>query len=279
MTNEQSVVNLEKLAKALKETYYAYLKPLSIAYAEEGRRFTCSELLECQRLGNAYFNAVESFVADSDLLGAHDKGRWVTNFAETCHSTLNTYIMHIQVLRLHAAYLFDKPDDIVEPDSHALASTQRMVKTYCTRDEFKAQFEAFKIAKLPTIGFTVAAHQNREKLPTWQIALCMAVGFMLPLGSATVALFLPNPTAFQGFVFRGIFAIALSCLIVGVPGFMRMNLRLSTLGQLFSLVAGGSVVLFFVVWFFNPPEGYTSKGIQSSVEASHQPNPEQPKKD
>lgn len=275
MTNEQSVVDLEKLAKALKEAYYAYLKPLTVAYAQEGRLFTLSELLECQRLGNAYFNAVESFVADSDLLGAHDRGRWVTNFAETCHSTLNTYIIHIQALRVHAAYL---PDVIVEPDPHALASTQRMVKTYCTRHEFKAQFKAFTKAKLPTKGFTVAAHQDREKLPTWQIVLCMAVGFILLLGSATVAFFQPNPSSFQGFIYRGIFAIALACLIVGVPGFMKMNLRLSTLGQLFSLVAGGSVVLFFVVWFFNPPEGFTSKGIQSSVEASHQPDSEQPKK-
>ncbi|MBH3362871.1 MULTISPECIES: hypothetical protein [unclassified Pseudomonas] len=275
MTNEQSVIDLEKVAKGLKDAYYAYLKPLSVDYAENGRLFTLSELLECQRLGNAYFNAVESFVADSDLLGAHDRGRWVTNFAETCHSTLNTYIIHIQTLRVHAAYL---PNVAVEPDPHALASTQRMVKEYCTRDISKGQFKAFKKAKLPTKGFTVAAHQDRQKLPTWQIALCMTAGILLLLGSAAIALFLPNPTPFQGFIFRGIFAIALACLIVGVPGFMKMNLRLSTLGQLFSLVAGGSVVIFFVVWFFNPPEGFTSQGIQSSVEASHEPESEQPKK-
>lgn len=275
MTNEQSVVDLEKVAKKLKDAYYAYLKPLSVDYAQEGRLFTLPELLECQRLGNAYFNAVESFVADSDLLGAHDRGRWVTNFAETCHSTLNTYIIHIQVLRVHAAYL---PDVAVEPDPHALASTQRMVKEYCTRDDFKGQFKAFKKAKLPTKGFTVAAHENREKLPTWQIVLCMAVGFLLLLGSAAVAFALPNPTSYQGFIFRGIFAIALSCLIVGVPGFMKMKMRLSTLGQLFTLVAGGSVVVFFVVWLLNPPEGFTSQGLQSSVETSQQSESEQPKK-
>ncbi|MBV7549882.1 hypothetical protein KW849_26730 [Pseudomonas sp. PDM26] len=273
MTNEQSVVDAEKVAKELKEAYYAYLRPLAVAYTEDGRRFTLTELLECQRLGNAYFNSVESFVADSDLLGAHDTGRWVTNFAETCHSTLNTYLTHIAVLRVHSSYL---PNVAVEPDPHALASMQRMVKEYCTRDEFKKLFKAFKKAKLPTKGFTVAAHQNRETLPAWQIPLCVGIGAVLLLAVGAVALFVPSPTTFQGFIFRGIFALALSLVITGVPGFMKMKFRISSFGQLFSVIAGGAVVIFFVVYFFNPPEGYTSPGIQSSVQTDHQSKTQQP---
>lgn len=265
MTNEQAVLKAEESATTLKGVYYDYLLPLSVAYNSTGRHFTVTELLECQRLGANYFNALENFVANSDLLGAHDKGGWITNFAETCHSVLDAYLNHMAVLRLHASYLTQVK---VEPDTLSMASLQRMVKAYCPKDEFKKQFEAFKKANLPTQGFTVAAHPDREILPKWQLISCMVVGIVLLIGVAATAVFIPNPTSWQGFVFRGIFALALSCVIAGVPGFMKMKLRLSSVGQLLSLVAGGSVVIFFVVWLLNPPEGYTAPGIQAAVQAA-----------
>lgn len=265
MTNEQAVLKAEASANALKSVYYDYLRPLSVAYNDTGRHFTVMELLECQRLGADYFNALENFVANSDLLGAHDKGGWITNFAESCHSVLNSYLAHMAVLRLHASYLTQVK---VEPDQLSMASLQRMVKAYCPKLKLKTQFQAFKQANLPTQGFTVAAHPDREHLPKWQLITCMVVGIALLLGVAATAIFIPNPTSWQGFVFRGIFALALSCVIAGVPGFMKMKFRLSTFGQLLSLVAGGSVVIFFVVWLLNPPEGYTAPGIQGAVQAA-----------
>lgn len=269
MTNEQSVVELETAATALKDVYYDYLRPLSVAYSEEDRPFTVTELLECQRLGAKYFNAVENFVASSGLFGAHDKGVWITNFAETCHSVLGAYMNHIRILRVHAKYLTQVH---VEPDPMSMASMQRMVKEYCTKKRSRDLFKAFKKAKLPTEGFTVAAHQDREKLPAWQLITCMVIGIFLLLGMGAIALFVPTPTEFQGWVFRGIFALSLTCVIAGVPGFMKMKLRFSSLGQMMSVVAGGSLVMFFLIWLINPPKGYSGPGIQAALESSIQNN-------
>lgn len=267
MTNEQSVVELEAAATALKDVYYDYLRPLSVAYREDDRPFTVTELLECQRLGARFFNAVENFVANSGLYGAHDKGVWITTFAETCHSVLGAYLNHILTLRMHAQYLTPVH---VEPDPLAMASTQRMVKEYCTKKRSRALFKAFKKAKLPTEGFTVASHQDREKLPAWQLITCMAIGIFLLLGMGAIALAVPTPTEFQGWIFRGIFALSLTCVITGVPGFMKMKLRFSSLGQMMSVVAGGSLVMFFLIWLVNPPKGYTGPGIQAALESTIQ---------
>lgn len=267
MTNEQSVVEAEQAAEKLKQAYMAYIRPLALAHDTTGQKFTVDELLECQRLGNSYFNHYENYVASSDLLGAHETGNWITNFAENCHAVLESYIFHITTLRYHAAYL-TRVD--VEPGHTAMAGMQRMVKAYCTKEEFKKLFKAFRDANLPTKGFTVAAHANKEKLPTWQIVLCTVIGIFILFGMAVIAIFFPHPTEFQGFIFRGIFALGLSSLIVSVPGFMSMKVRISSLGQLFTLVAGGSVAIFILVWLINPPEGFAAAGPQSSHQTTEQ---------
>lgn len=268
MTNEQSVVEAEQAAEKLKQAYMAYVKPLTLAYAQTDKRFTLDEFLECQRLGNSYFNHYENYVASSDLLGAHETGNWITNFAENCHTVLKSYLLHIEMLRHHASYL---PKINIEPGNAAMAGMQRMVKVYCTKDECTELFKNFRDSKLPTKGFTVAAHANKEKLPTWQIFLCSAIGLLILIGMAAIAIFFPNPTEFQGFIFRGIFALGLSSLIVSVPGFMSMKVRISSLGQLFKLVAGGSVVVFFVVWLINPPQGFSAAETQSGHQTAKQP--------
>lgn len=152
-----------------------------------------------------------------------------------------------------------------------MAGMQRMVKAYCTNEEFKKLFKAFRDAKLPTKGFTVAAHANKEKLPTWQIVLCAIIGVLILVGMTAIAIAFPTPTDFQGFIFRGIFALGLSSLIVSVPGFLSMKVRISTLGQLVSLVAGGSVVIFVLVWLINPPQGFSSPAPQLSEQTTEQP--------
>ena len=268
MTNEQSVVEAEQAADKLKQAYMAYILPLARAYSTTGQEFTIDELLECQRLGNCYFNHYENFVAGSDLLGAHETGNWITNFAENCHAVLESYVRHMETLRHHAAYL---PGINVEPGRTAMAGMQRTVKAYCTKEEFKTLFKAFRDANLPTKGFTVAAHANKETLPTWQIVLCSIIGLSILIGMTGIAIFFPTPTEFQGFIFRGIFALGLSSLIVSVPGFMSMKVRLSSLGQLFTLVAGGSVVIFFVVWLINPPQGFSASEPPSSHQTTEQP--------
>lgn len=273
MTNEQSVVELETAATALKDVYYDYLRPLAVAYNEEGRPFTVTELLECQRLGAKYFNAVENFVASSGLFGAHDKGVWITNFAETCHSVLGAYLNHIRILRVHAQYLTQVH---VEPDPMAMASMQRMVKEYCPKKKFKDLFKAFKNANLPIQGFIVAAHQDKEKLPAWQLITCMVIGVILLLGMGAIALFVPTPTEFQGWVFRGIFALSLTCIIAGVPGFMKVKFRLSTLGQLMTTVAGGSLAIFVLVFMINPPPGFSAPGIQAALQSDSKSSAQPP---
>ena len=125
-TNEQAVVEAESQIEILKKNYTVYLSPIAIS-VQKGIQPTLEELLECQSKASTYFNYAESFVGNSGLLGAHENGKWVTGFAETCESILDTYITHINFLRSYRSVL---GGSAIEPSKFAYANMQRMVIEY-----------------------------------------------------------------------------------------------------------------------------------------------------
>lgn len=263
MTNQQAVIAAEAAAQKLLENYHAFLTPLAIAWEAEEKPWTVAQLIECQRLGNAFFNSWELFVANSDLLGAHRIGNWITNFAESCHSILKSYLIHIATLRQHAHYL---PQVKVEPDEHAMASMQRMVKAYCASDKSRDLKQAFTDANLPTVGFTMPAIEDQKDTPPWTIIMCVVIGLILLVASVALVIVFPEPTPAQWFTFRPVLALGLSAVAVGFPGLMNVKARISSFGQYLKLVASGSIGIFLLVYLVNPPAGYSTPTVQPSIQ-------------
>ncbi|HEZ4022114.1 TPA: hypothetical protein ACFMWQ_000381, partial [Neisseria meningitidis] len=89
----------EKKINSLKDEYMNFLTSIINKYEKQKININLNEFLECQRLGNRYFNHIEQLVGTSGLLGAHNNGKWVTGFAETCYSVLEAFITHMKFLR------------------------------------------------------------------------------------------------------------------------------------------------------------------------------------
>lgn len=234
----------------IKDEYLHFLTPIAIKVRLNDYNPTLQELLKCQQLGNKYFNYLEGFVGTSDLLGAHNSGLWVTGFAETCESVLNAYIVHINFLRSYSDTLEVKD---INPDQLAFANMQRVVKKYLSTD-CSAQLQSLYVKNnLPISGFKMEAHGDLQKTPKWQIITSVAIGVISVIAVLWLAVAIPNPTAWQGFVFRGCFALSLAAIAVIVPGFLNVNAQIRGAGSYFKIVAGGAIAIFIIIWLVNPP--------------------------
>ena len=85
-----------------------------------------------------------------------------------------------------------------------------------------------------------------ETAPRWQIVATGATGIVFVLILLSLAIFFPNPTDFQLFVFRVVLALAAGAFGALIPGFIEVEFRNW-------LRAGGALALFAIVFFWNPP--------------------------
>jgi hypothetical protein len=252
MTNEQSVISAEGEITSLKNTYMSYLQPIVLRINNnEGSSPELNELLKCQQLGNAYFNYVENFVGSSGLLGAHANGLWVTGFAETCHSVLDVYIVHIGFLRSHSSVF---ASSYQEPDPNAYANMQRMTKEYLPKDTWQPLESRLSKSGLPIEGFKYEGASDLNKTPQWQLITGLIIGVLFLFGIMALVVFIPNPTPSQFFVFRGGFSISLAAIAAIIPGLLTVESRF----QKFSIRATGAIAVFIIVWLVNPPVLITS---------------------
>ncbi|MGX9460400.1 hypothetical protein ACWXWU_04045 [Shewanella sp. A14] len=250
MTNEQAVVDAGKEIARLKSSYVSYIMPIVIEYNENNTEPSLSQLLECQKLGNEYFNYVERFVGDSDLLGAHAKGKWVTGLAEDCKVILESYLMHAEFIVSWKSKLGEHAN----PAKSALSNMQRMVLEYLPREQsisLKSQFES---NKLPTQGFNMPAKQDKKNIPKWQLITSVSIGCVALIASVVIALVVPNPTTYQIFILRGLFAISLASIASIIPGFLNLETGAKSTAAYFGIYAGGAITIFVLIWLFNPPE-------------------------
>ncbi|OOE77102.1 hypothetical protein [Salinivibrio sp. ML290] len=246
MTNEQSVLSAESHLEQLKQSYMAHLTPIVLKLKSQGEAPTLNELLKCQQLGTQYFNYAEHFVGNSGLLGAHANGKWVTGFAETCHSILSAFIVHVNFLRSHSEVL---KGALEEPSSSAYANMQRMTKEYLPKDQWQQLEQNFKNNSLPLTGFNFVGANDLKETPKWQLITGLAVGLTFALLVMTAAIFIPNPTSTQFFIFRGVFAISLAAIAAIIPGLLNVESRF----QKFSIKATGAIAVFVIVYLLNPP--------------------------
>lgn len=245
-TNEQKVVALDDELEQLKQDYHAKLTPIAISVHEGRGDPTLAELLQCQNLGNAYFNAAERFVGNSGVLGAHLHGKWVTGLAETCHAILTAYIVHIKFLRSHNSTFGGTS---IEPSDFAYANMQRMVKEYLPKNKATELMELFLKNNLPIQGFTLPAAKDQTVVTKWQRVVSVVVGVIAVGAVLTISMLEPNPTPWQQYVLRGCLAIGLAALGSLVPGFLNVTLRMKSY---LTIMAGGSLAIFVLLWMITP---------------------------
>jgi hypothetical protein len=270
-TNEQAVAEAEDQLSNLKGEYLFFLTPIAIKTKSDNYTPTLEELLSCQQLANKYFNYLESFVGTSDLFGAHNSGLWITGFAETCRSVLNAYVVHVNFLRSHKEIL---GSENIEPDLLAFANMQRIVKQYLDAEHSGNLHALYHKNNLPESGFKVEAHKNIQKTPKWQTITSVAIGLIAVITVLVLSVIIPEPTEWQGFVFRGCFALGLAAVAVIVPGFLNVDAQVRGAGNYFKIVAGGAIAIFVIIWLINPPsiQSASPVSVQDSAHKSLQQN-------
>ncbi|WP_027252544.1 hypothetical protein [Photobacterium halotolerans] len=246
MTNEQAVIHAEAEIEKLKQAYMAHLNPIVIKIHEKAEEPSLQDLLECQKLGASYFNYIENFVGNSGLLGAHANGKWITGFAETCHSVLKAFVVHVNFLRSYSEILVGA---LEHPGDSTYANMQRMTKEYLQKEQWQKLKSLFNENNLPTKGFEYSGANDLKETPKWQLIAGLIVGVLFALIIILLAVFIPSPTTTQFFIFRGVFAISLAAIAAIIPGLLTVESRF----QKFSIRATGAIAVFVIVWMLNPP--------------------------
>lgn len=246
ITNQQAVINAEAEIERLKHIYMEHLTSIVFKIREKQEYPSLQELITCQKLGASYFNFVENFVGNSGLLGAHVNGKWVTGFAETCHSVLRAFLVHVNFLRSHSETL---EGALEQPDETAYANMQRMTKEYMQKKDWEKLKALFKENNLPTTGFEYSGAYDMNETPKWQLIVALIIGVLFAVAILLLAVLIPNPSLSQFFIFRGFFAISLAAIAAIIPGLLTVESRF----QKFSIRATGAIAVFIIVWFLNPP--------------------------
>ncbi|MDY4384726.1 hypothetical protein [Pectobacterium brasiliense] len=249
MTNEQAVSEAQKELQKLKKDYMDVIKPIVINKMENGIKPNLVQVLDCHIVGNKYFNYLEDFVGQSDLLGAHISGLWITSFSETCLGVLKSYIEHMEFINSYSDLL--KGNDI-KPDISSFANIQRIVKNYLKKEEWKPVYDDFERLKLPVKGFISKAHKDKQNATEKQQAASILIGVVVLTLVATFSVFVPSPTPWQQVVLRAFLSIGISAIAVPIPGFITVKAKINGAGNFFSVLSGGAIAIFILIWFFTP---------------------------
>ena len=83
---------------------------------------------------------------------------------------------------------------------------------------------------------------------TWEKVLSFIFGVVFVSVMLTVAVFIPNPTPFQQWLFRVVLALAAAGVGAVVPGMINVEWKDP------KIRAAGAFALFVIVYLLNPPE-------------------------
>jgi len=88
------------------------------------------------------------------------------------------------------------------------------------------------------------------RTPLWERIVACAFGFIFITAILIIALYFPEPTKFQFFVFRIIMALAASGIGAVIPGLINIQMERE---KKFFLRAGGAIALFVIIYLIDPP--------------------------
>jgi hypothetical protein len=148
------------------------------------------------------------------------------------------------------------PLDSLNPSSTAYASMQRLALRYdkTMAHQLKDEYEK---EGLPICGFKKGEIKvtPKEKL----FSAISGIVFLAVL--LIIAIYFPNPTDFQIFIFRVVLAISAGAFASVVSGFLTVR---TNLPKVF-VQAGGGLAVFIVIYALNPPKLITSKSDDRSA--------------
>lgn len=241
-TNEQDVVNAKNRISELKSVYMRSISNY-INHSKNLKNNGLAEILECQKSGTAYFNYVEEFVGNSNLLGAHNSSLWAQGFAEDCAEILKSMPSHFELLRGGFSKANAQLGEHILPSGTAFANMQRMVLKYLTPSQSAEIKNIFINSKLPIYGFNNQAKEFMSKKLQTILSYCFGVSFIITM--LVISFVQPNPSSFQYTIFRTVLALAGAATVAVFPGFIEVRF-----GNW--LRAGGALAVFVVLYFFNP---------------------------
>ncbi|WP_109479674.1 hypothetical protein [Paraburkholderia sp. C35] len=242
MTQEQDVVAAKERVAGLKNSYMESLQRYAICGPKDGDGAKWAAL-ECQKRGGAFFNYVEEFVGNSDLLGAHKSAMWAQGFAEDCAAILQSMPAHFEFLRCAFSWFPELKDISPLPGTTAFANMQRITVAYLGNPVVQKLRDDLTAAGLPIYGFEHEAKNPMSKQTS--IILAFIFGIVFVTFILLIAIFKPNPSDFQFKVFWAVMAMAVAGIAAVIPGFIEVKISRWVL-------AGGALAVFVMVYFFTP---------------------------
>jgi hypothetical protein len=203
-------------------------------------------LKQAHSAGLKYFNAYETLVRDSGLLGAHEHGHWVVGLADDCHAVLETVANHYQMMEEACPKVGLNFADYT-PSTTAYASMQRMVVQHLDKGVADALHQRFQARNLPVYGFTHPApdptgplHNPRNYFGVG--CACLLVAVVLGLWAFAIG----SPTSQQMLIFRSFFALASGFAAGAFVGSLTVKARGLWPGIVATATGG------FGVWLLTP---------------------------
>jgi formylglycine-generating enzyme required for sulfatase activity len=90
-----------------------------------------------------------------------------------------------------------------------------------------------------------------QHMPSWVLKVSVTGALVFITVLLALAVFIPQPSNFQMFVFRIVLALSAAAFGVTIPGFLKIKLSLSTQGLIHF---GGAIALFLLIYQLNPPQ-------------------------
>ncbi|ENU84538.1 hypothetical protein F884_01234 [Acinetobacter sp. CIP 102143] len=246
--SNNSYSSFEKEHAQNKETYISLLK--DVISKTNNKTIKTEDVLEYLEKATKYFSIAESYSHKILNDKAALKGFAVSSFADDCFAILETYLLHITLLKQlfnsHISHI-DLSKAISEK---ALTNTQRITVQYSKKGVPELK-QRFKDLELSTNGFDTKATKSEFNLSmSDRLSLIIGgVGLALIL---IISLFIPSPTNWQQVVLRAILSLTIGILISTVPGFLHINLTGKILDNRYKIIATGSIAAFVIIYMFNP---------------------------
>jgi hypothetical protein len=94
------------------------------------------------------------------------------------------------------------------------------------------------------------AQSGTTEMPRWQQILSAITGIAFLIILLAIAIFVPDPTEFQIFIFRTVLALAGGAFATIVSGFIHIHVK----WQKFAIRAGAGLAVFVIIYLLNPPK-------------------------
>lgn len=231
-----------------KEVYMSLLK--DIISKKNSKTIKPDDILDYLEKATKYFSIAENYshkiLNEKSVL----KGFAVNSFADDCFAILETYLLHITLLKqLFDSHIADIDLDKVISEK-ALTNTQRIAVQYSKKGVVELK-QRFKDLELSTNGFDTKATRSEFNLNMSDRLSLIIGGIGLAL-ILILSLFIPSPTNWQQVVLRAILSLSIGILISTIPGFLHINLAGKFLDNRYKIIATGSIAVFVIIYMINP---------------------------